>query len=509
MAADGAPSPAPSPAPRLPSDPAPVAGAAATARGPDPNVAPKVRLGLSARLLMLTVVFVMVAEFLIWAPSVARYRKTWLEDHLVRAHLAMLAFGALPDPAASHGLERELLAQTESHGIVLKRPDRRVLMVVDDMPPQTDLTVDLSEESFLAWVRDALSAMFQDRNRVIRVIGMPPRDPDVMVEVILDETPMRQAMYAYSWRIFNLSIVISLFTAGLLYFTLQWLMVRPIRRITASMIAFRADPEGPAATLSATARRDEIGIAQRELKTMQEELRAALTQKTRLATLGAAVAKVNHDLRNSLAKAMLVSDRLADIDDPEVQRVTPRLFQAMDRAVALCSATLNFVSDVRPALEIGRFALDDLLDEVGRALVGAEAEVAVGADPDAVPAVAARWIAEVDPALIIEGDRDELFRVFFNLGQNAIQAGARTVRVAAATSGGRVRVTVADDAAGLPPRAQERLFQPFVGSARRGGTGLGLPIARDIVRAHGGTIALAETGPGGTTFAIELPLRAL
>lgn len=475
---------------------------APTRGGPDPNVAPKVKIGLSARLLVLTIVFLMIAEFLIWAPSVARFRKAWLEDHLVRAHLAMLAFGALPDPAASHGLERELLAQTESHGIVLKRPDRRVLMVVDDMPPQTDLMVDLNEESMLVWVHDGLRALFQDHNRVLRVVGTPPLDPDVTIEVVLDETPMRKAMYGYSWRIFSLSIVISLFTAGLLYFTLQWMMVRPIRRITASMIAFRADPEGPAVTLPDTARRDEIGIAQRELKAMQEELRAALAQKSRLATLGAAVAKVNHDLRNTLAKAMLVSDRLADIDDPEVQRVTPRLYEAMDRAVALCSATLNFVSDVRPALDVSRFGLKGLLDEVGSALVGVE--MAVEADA-ATPAPL--WIVDIDPAVAIEGDREQLFRVFFNLGQNAIQAGARAVRIAAAASDGRVRVTVKDDAAGLPPRAQERLFQPFVGSARRGGTGLGLPIARDIVRAHGGTIALVETGPAGTTFAIELPTR--
>mgnify|MGYP001029464504 CR=1 FL=1 len=146
-------------------------------------------------------------------------------------------------------------------------------------------------------------------------------------------------------RILGLSIVISLITAGAVYFSLQWLLVRPMRRITGGMARFQEDPEDETRIIVPAARADELGIAERQLAVMQRDVRAALVQKQRLATLGAAVAKINHDLRNSLATAMLVHDRLADIDDPEVQKVTPRLFAAIDAAVGLCRQTLNYVGD--------------------------------------------------------------------------------------------------------------------------------------------------------------------
>jgi len=449
---------------------------------------------LSARLLVLTIFFVMVAEFLIWAPSVARYRKSWLEDHLVRAHLATLAIAALPDSVFTGDIQRELLKNTESYGISLKKPEQRSLMVYHDMPPKIDVTVDLREPSMWVWLKDAFATLAHKKNRVMRVIGDPPRDPDTMVEIIIDESPMREAMIGYSARILQLSIVISLFTAGLVYLSLQWLMVRPMRRITQSMMAFRANPEDPNLSLPPTARSDEIGIAQRELHVMQEELRSALKQKTRLAMLGAAVAKINHDLRNSLATAMLVSDRLADIDDPEVQKVTPRLYNAIDRAVKLCSQTLDYVSEHNPPLKPEVFSLRGLVDEVGAALIGLD-----------TGALATAWVDRIDSGLMVEADREQLFRVFVNLGRNAIEAKASSVRVEAEYRDGAVVIDVVDDGPGLEPRARERFFQPFAGAARAGGTGLGLVIALDIMRAHGGSIALLKTDSEGTTFRLELP----
>ena len=115
-------------------------------------------------------------------------------------------------------------------------------------------------------------------------------------------------MIDFAGRILLLSVMISLITAGLVFLSLNALMVRPMRRITASMMAFRRDPEDPAATLPQTSRADEIGMAQRELIDMQASLRAALRQKERLAALGTAVTKINHGLRNILPTAALVSE---------------------------------------------------------------------------------------------------------------------------------------------------------------------------------------------------------
>ena len=287
---------------------------------------PRFSMGLSARLLLLTVFFIMLSEFLIYAPSIGRYRKVYLEEAVNRAHLATLALD--PDSAVkvSAELEQKVLAEVGAHGIMLIRPDRRVLVVSKDMPPAIDTTYDLRDGGFMIWIRDAIIAQMQSENRVLRILGSSAMDSGLTIEVVLDETPLRQAMYGYSSRILQLSIVIALITAGLLYLSLQWLTVRPMRRITETLTAFREDPEGEERTIAASHRTDEVGVAQRELAIMQDQVRAALRQKTRLATLGAAVAKINHDLRNTLATAVLVSDRLADSDDPEVKRMTPRLY---------------------------------------------------------------------------------------------------------------------------------------------------------------------------------------
>ena len=453
--------------------------------------APRVRFGLSVRLLWLTIVFVMVAEVLIWAPSISNYRKSWLEERVTRAYLATIAYAALPDDAPLRALGQQLLADTGLHGIGLTRDGRRSLMVMDDMPPGIDLVVDLRQRMFAKWIGEALDALWGDGQRVLRVLGNPEGASDALIEIVIDEGPLRNGMLAFSARILTLSIAISLFAAGLVYLSLQWLMVRPMRRITEDMVAFRVDPEGFVPPPAKSERGDEIGIASRELAAMQSDLRAALRQKSRLATLGAAVAKVNHDLRNTLATAMLVSDRLADSDDPEVKKIAPRLYDAMQRAVSLCSRTLNFVSDTRPALHVEAVPVRAMVEDVASELTG--------------KFDSARVVAEADAGFAVAADREQLRRALANMVLNALQAGARTVRVTADADRGRARLRIADDGRGFDPGAQERLFQPFVGSSRREGTGLGLPIARDIARAHGGDLALLETGPRGTVFELVLP----
>jgi signal transduction histidine kinase len=230
---------------------------------------------------------------------------------------------------------------------------------------------------------------------------------------------------------------------------------------------------------------------------MQEGLRTALAQKTRLAALGAAVSKINHDLRNLLANAILLSDRLEQSQDPEVRHVAPRLVESMDRAARLCSETLNFARAEVVEPKKTRFPLAPLLDEVGEAVVG----------PDRS---GIRWRNEARPDILLHADRDQLFRVLMNLGRNATQAltdPGGLISVSAWQAGDHVVIELADTGKGIPAAAQEHLFEAFSGSTRPGGTGLGLPIAREIMRAHGGDIELAQTGAGGTVFRLTLPRR--
>ena len=440
----------------------------------------------------------MIAEFLIWAPSISRFRKVYFEENITRAHLSMLAVEVMPGEKVEKPLEEALLFHTEAYGIVVNRPDRRMLMVSKEMPPKVDLTIDITKGTFMNWIMEAFSTLAQDENRVLRVIGKSSKDPTVLVEVLIDEAPMRAAMWEYSQRIFNLSIVISLFTAGLVFFSLQWLLVRPMRRITKSMALFRAAPEDVTRMIVPSQRPDEVGFAERELAVMQGELRAALQQKTRLAALGTAVAKVNHDLRNSLATAVLASDRLANIDDPEVKQVMPRLMKAIDKAVNLCSQTLNFVSDADIQPDLIRFSLKDLVDEAASTV-----------SSQAAQAVSLVWANSMPEGIEIEADRDHLFRVLTNLGQNSMEAGAENLRISAKVNNDWILIDVTDDGPGLPAEAKEKLFQPFAGSARDGGTGLGLVIVHDIAKVHGGDVELLdpENANQGATFRIKLPAR--
>jgi signal transduction histidine kinase len=449
--------------------------------------------GLSARLLGLTFAFVMLSEVLIFAPSAGRYRVAYLEERLAAAHIAILALQATPDQAVSDSLETELLDHARAYLIALRRPDGVKLVLGGENTPMADATFDLRERGLVATIGEAFMTLVQSRNRILRVIGSSPRHPEAVVEVVIDEAPMRTALIDYTERIVLLSVVISLITAGLLFFSLQRLMVRPMRRLTESMIAFREDPENGVARLPASRRRDEIGMAQRELVDMEEKLRAALHQKTRLAALGGAMTKVNHDLRNILATARLVSDRLADSGDPEVRRQTPILLRAIDRAVALCSDVLQFTREGPPRLERSRFFLAPLVDEVGAFL-------------PLLPNGGFAFVNQVGDEVELAADRDQLFRALSNLARNAVEAKATRLELAASVDGGRLRLTIADDGPGLPARARDKLFQPFAGSARPGGSGLGLAIARDLVRAHGGEVRLIRTGADGTVFGIELPV---
>jgi signal transduction histidine kinase len=194
---------------------------------------------------------------------------------------------------------------------------------------------------------------------------------------------------------------------------------------------------------------------------------------------------------------MLLSDRLDQSQDPDVRRVTPRLVEAMDRAAKLCSETLSFARTQAGAPHRSRFPLRPLVDEVGQA--------ALGTDQGPV-----RWRNEVSADATLNADRDQLFRVLLNLARNAEEAMADDgglISISAWRQRGRVVIELADTGKGVPPAAQAHLFEAFAGSSRPGGTGRGLPIAREFRRARGGDVGLAHTGDDGTAFRLTLPDR--
>jgi signal transduction histidine kinase len=277
------------------------------------------------------------------------------------------------------------------------------------------------------------------------------------------------------------------------------MLVRPMMRLTRNSLGFSQHPEDASRIIVPSQRNDEIGMAERGLAHMQGELAHTLQQKNRLAALGLAVSKISHDLRNMLANAQLISDRLGSLPDPTVQRFAPKLIASLDRAISLCETTLRFgrAEEAPPRRE--STPLRALVADVGEGL-GLPREDGIA------------WSVEVDDALHVDADRGQLYRVLSNLCRNALQAieqqetGKGHIRVLAARSGSRVTIDVQDDGPGVPEKARVHLFQAFQGSARKGGTGLGLAVAHELVAAHGGSICLVEAGQG-TRFRIEIPDR--
>lgn len=446
---------------------------------------------LSARLLVLTIVFVMLAEVLIYTPSIARFRMVWLEEKLAASHLAALTTSAAPEGMVTPELERRLLDHVGAFRIYLAMPGED-LYALGSLPPRAVTNIiDMEGSGPLTMIAEAFGTMIDGEARISRLRGASPRDPDAMVEVIFTETPLRAAMLDFSVRILALSIIISLITAGLVFVALRWLTVLPLQRFTERLMGFRENPEDADAIIRPSRRSDEVGAAERELHEMQVTVRQALKQKDRLAALGTAVAKINHDLRNILATASILSERLSTSGDPKVREISPRLMEAIDRAVDLCSGTLAYTQEGGQPLHRSRVDL--------HALVDAAAE-----DLAAVINSDGHWDNRVPPGLVIMADPEQLQRVLVNLGRNAFQAGASTVTISAEQADSGLALIVEDDGPGLPPKVQQHLFRPFT-TAQKGGTGLGLAIAREIITAHRGDIRLDRTDAQGTVFRIELP----
>jgi signal transduction histidine kinase len=337
----------------------------------------------------------------------------------------------------------------------------------------------------------------------MRVVGPAPMGGE-FVEIVLDEKPLRNAMLRFSVNILLLSLMTSGITAALVYLALHYMFVRPLRRITANMTAFREQPENPARIIAASGRHDEVGTAERELASLQTDLASLLQQKSHLASLGLAVSKINHDLRNLLTSAQLFSERLAKISDPHVQRFTPALMRALERAIAFCESTLSYGGVQEPPPDRQVVPLEPLVEQV-RETLGLDAGAPI------------RWISAIERNLEIDADPDQLFRVLLNLARNAVQAldgqaakatGNAQIRVTGRREGAVVVIEIADTGPGLPAKAREHLFEAFQGSGRSGSTGLGLAIAAELVRAHGGDIRLVD-GTIGATFRITIPDRTV
>lgn len=451
---------------------------------------------LSGRFLLLTVAFVMLAEVLIFVPSIARFREDYLLLRLEKAQIASLALLAT-DGMLSEDLEAELLANAGVYNVVLRRNQIRQLILSSPMTEEISATYDLREATPLHLMRDALVVLVDKQDHTVRVLGNPVQDAGSLIEVTMPTGPLRQAMLEYGLRIFALSALISAVTAALLFLAVRRLMVQPIRRVVKHMAHYAEAPEDARRVIAPTSGVLELRDAEEALQSLQTQMTGVLRQKERLAQLGSAVAKISHDLRNILTTAQLFADRIERSADPAVARTAPKLVGSITRAVSLCESTLAFGKAEEPPPKLSRLPLRPLVEEI------IEAE-AMGDRPGIT------CLLDIPLGLNIRADADQLYRILANLMRNALQAIEATgedgtIEVSGGESKTEWWIKVGDTGPGLPPRARDHLFTAFVGGARKGGSGLGLAIASELVRGHGGALELLRSDDAGTEFMIHLP----
>lgn len=452
---------------------------------------------LSGKVLLLTIVFVMLGEVLIFLPSIANFRIQWFKTRIAQAEIAALAAEAAPDQILNDDLRSEILMGAGVAAVSLKKGEKRQLVLRDSNLAMVDETFDLRPGMYYNTVFQALAAMARTDDRVIGVIDFPPNMSGDLIEIALHEQPLSKDMRSYGLRILLLSIVLSLIVAAFIFAALSRVLVRPMQRLSANMMAFGDEPENAARVIVPSGRRDELGVAEHELHDMQTQLQAMLQQKSRLAALGLAVSKVSHDLRNMLTSAQLISDRLGEVRDPQVQRFAPKLITSLDRAIGFLNQTLKFGQAREPLPQRENLRLHgvaaDVLDTF--ALQGGDRIELQNGVPAALP---------------VDADREQLNRILTNLVRNAVQAldsagGTGAISIGAERQGSVTMIHVADTGPGIPAAIRDKVFTAFQSAARSGGTGLGLAISAELAEAHGGSLKVADTGPDGTTFTLTIP----
>jgi len=453
-----------------------------------------VAYGLSGRLLLLTILYVLFSGALIFLPAMGLQERGILDDHILSAELTIMPF-TTPGQDWPDELRQNLLAHANADEVLLRRAYQRDFFQIGALHSKIDRTIDLTKATFWDDIANAMECLFRGGARTLHVIAPTNIKDAQSISIILSEAPIRSELLTYARRVIGAAAFISGLTGALVFLSLYSVVVAPVRRLTRAMGTFHENPEDASRILMPSGRGDEIGLAERELAAMQRDLFGSLRQKERLAGVGAAVSRIQHDLRNILANAQLCSDRLAVVQDPEVKRLAPRLMTAIDRAIGLATSTLKYgrAEDLPP--NCSEFCLRALIDEAASAAMEGRTDIAVA------------FQNRICESIAVRADRDQLFRIVLNLLRNACDAlaGKGAIAVSACTQDGMVAIEIADTGPGIPEIVRAKLFQPFVSAARPGGSGLGLAIARDLARGHGGDVVLVSSGASGTVFRVLLP----
>ena len=430
--------------------------------------------------MILVALCLFIAELLIFVPSAARFQQEWL-DRQWHHFLSQFAQDDTKSLAALDSRYSAMATLTEKRSYI---PDficwkgREGETTAIGHMPESAAIVDLSRSS-LSHLTLTASLLLGGEIEAITVYDSQ-RDFDFRASWQADR--LRDELRSYAWRISGLTLFITLLTIMPLYLFLTRHFVKPLSSISKMIKTVSTNPADlpePAKTKGKVAEIDEIASA---LAEMSEQVRSALRQKERLADIGEATAKINHDLRNILVSATLVTDSLSQSEDPKIKRIAPHIERAISDAASMTQNMMDYLSEAKPEerQHFSTIALGQNLSHDSRL------EVKVtGADH-------------------LYGATDQFYRLVLNLARNAKRAGATELLIDIWRAGHLAVIDISDNGPGIADDMRPYLFSAFY-SGHKKDTGLGLAIAKDLAVAMGGQLRLSRSSLHGSEFRLSVP----
>src|ERR1700734_1692851 len=371
-------------------------------------VLPLQGFGLAARVLAVTIGFVFLAMGLFYVTRLTAHREMWLHGKISGAQTTVDAFGLAGPTPPPQDLSQKILHSVGVKWLAVETPAGRREFVIAGGPPAGAESIAADEDSYLESMAATFHALFAAPGTVVK-LSAPAQANEPAIEFAFDETTLVQSLKRVSYNFLTISLTIAAVVTCVLWAALWRMVLQPVRRLTSNIIAFGESPQDGSRVIAPSGRGNEIGRAEAALAVMQGSLANELAQGKRLAELGMAVARINHDLRNILSAAQLISDRLATIPDPLAQRLAPRLVATLDRAIQFCQSTLTYGASRELPPSRRRFDLSELVSQV---VESGQAEHDAAVD----------YNIDIPPRFCVHADPDHILRVLENLSRNAAQA---------------------------------------------------------------------------------------
>jgi len=352
----------------------------------------------------------------------------------------------------------------------------------DFKPIDRDIEIyDVNRRIYTNSFINAIKAVITDQPKLVQLTY---NDNGQQLSFIINQTPIRDTIRSYLPMGFLLFSTTFSVLGFILYFVLRRFYLAPLKSLTTTLAEFANDPTVPRPTANALKINSDFRDAARALDELQRNTITEMRQRERLADIGEAVAKINHDIRNVLSSATLVADALLGSKDKQVSRTAPHVVRSLEQAVDLCQSMMDYLVAV-PDPQLSTFPINNIANE----LVDATKMQITYSGP-----------AEIN------ADRKMMQRIFLNLARNSGGAGATKLHIDIWRAGHLGIIDISDNGNGIPKQQWDSLFQAFK-THGRGGSGLGLAIAQDLVAAQGGHVKLSRSNENGTEFRFQLPVE--